>query len=190
MDVSKFIFRKETQKKLEKDNRYSVGEKRWEKLKELEDSGELTKLETTADIVEALGYDRNNITVLSWVERLIRKGNVRGEPIYGKPHHYSFYTVFKPNYDKKAQAAIAREGKKRKALKEMSTPIRAAEVNPQPKSIIKPDAQPATTADITVATKQSDLTMTVHYGDLTIEFRGITQETINSLIDRFTNKTN
>lgn len=283
MDVSRFIFKQETKDELQKKTKLSVGKVRWDKLKELEANGKLATAKDRRDIVELLGYDRENVSVYYWVLDKIKKHYLVEQPTDVADECQYYTTGEEPDYDLHSQAMKMLEGREakrkqpkeeqprekqprkkmrlstsfrktrltrfnaikhlqdsgeiakittrrelcdaikvpyakargwvsnmvasgfineanpwetprysltQKALKEMSTPIRTAEVNPQSKPIIKPTVQPATTTDITVATRQSDLTMTVHYGDLTIEFKGITQETINSLIDKLANKTN
>lgn len=140
---------------------------RFNAIKQLQDSGEIAGITTRRELCEAIKipYDRAR----GWISNMITDGFVNEANPWETPR-YSLT---------------------QKALKEMSTPVKTVEVKPQPKSVVlKPIAQPATTTDTTIATKQLGLTMTVHYGDLTIEFKGITQETINSLIDKLTSKAN
>lgn len=139
---------------------------RFNAIKQLQDSGEIAKIATRRELSEAIKVPYGKAR--AWISAMVSKGYI-GEANPWETPRYSLT---------------------QKALKEMSTPIKTVKVNPRPKSVVlKPTlARPATTTDNTIATKQSDLTMTVHYGDLTIEFKGITQETINSLIDKLTSK--
>lgn len=145
---------------------------RFNAIKQLQDSGEIAKITTRRELCKAIKVSPDRAR--GWLSNMVTNGFIDEANPWETPR-YSLT---------------------QKALKEMSTPIKTVEVNPRPKSaILKPIAQPATTTDfaiatkdIAIATKQLGLTMTVHYGDLTIEFKGITQETINSLIDKLTSK--
>lgn len=279
MDVSRFLFKQETKEKLQKETRLSVGKVRWEKLKELETNGKLATAKDRRDIVELLGYDRENAAVYYWVSDKIKKHYLVEQPTNVADESQYYTTGKEPDYDAHSQAVKMWEGRKakrkqpreeqprkqmklstsfrntrlsrfnaikqlqdsgeiakmttrrelceaikvpyakargwmsnmvttgfineanpwetprysltQKALKEIATPLRTVEVHPQPKTaILKPLVAPATPTYTTIATKQFGLAMTVHYGDLTIEFKGITQETIDRLIDKLTSKSN
>lgn len=138
---------------------------RFNAIKQLQDSGEIAKITTRRELCKAIKVSPDRAR--GWISAMVSKGYIDEANPWETPR-YSLT---------------------QKALKEMSTPIKTIEAKPAAKTVVlKPIAQPATTTDTTVATKQSDLTMAVHYGDLTIEFKGITQETINSLIDKLTSK--
>lgn len=170
MDVSKFLFQKETLDGIQKQTNRAAGQARWEELKKLEASGELAKQNTRQDIVKMLGYDAKNKNVLGWVGQKVRRGYLV-EELTSTPREYNYYTSGKePSYDYCERLAKARKVKAERS--------KAAETT-----------QTAKTSSTPIAVSSSnELTMTIHYGDLVVKFEGITQETIDGIIAKLANK--
>ena len=78
MEVSRMIFKKETQDKMKKD--MSVREKGkvlFARLQELEEDGTLSKAKTRADVARLVGYPEERAKAgYAWVSNLIRRGHV------------------------------------------------------------------------------------------------------------------
>lgn len=79
MDVSKLIISKETQKSL---NRRELGELRYKRLKEMDNSGELSKVTSRSKLAEVMGYPKNNRTGIAWVNNMVARGFLK-ETILG-----------------------------------------------------------------------------------------------------------
>lgn len=79
MDVNKLTISKETTKSL---SRRQLGELRYKRLKEMDNSGELSRVTSRSRLAEVMGYPRNNRTGIAWVNNMIHRGFVK-ETILG-----------------------------------------------------------------------------------------------------------
>lgn len=100
MDVSNFIFRRETKDRIQEETESVVGEKRWKKLKELERNGELSKVKIRKEVVELMGYQPDNVTAYNWIAGLIRRGVLVENPVAGSFGEFTYYTNGSPRYQK------------------------------------------------------------------------------------------
>lgn len=102
MEVSKLTLMPETMSKAQgNEQRVAVGRLRWEKLRELTDSGKLGEAKNRQDVVEMLGYNRNNVTVYNWLVSHIRRGNIV-ESLYGVDSSgpaFEYYIAKNPKFD-------------------------------------------------------------------------------------------
>lgn len=102
MEVSKLTLMPETISKTQgNEQRVAVGRLRWEKLKELTDSGKLGEAKDRQDVVEMLGYDRKNTSVYNWLVSHIRRGNIV-ENLYGVDSSgpaFEYYIAKNPKFD-------------------------------------------------------------------------------------------
>lgn len=76
MFASKIIISEETRKKNQL-NRRQQGKLRYQRLQELERSGELSKASTRNELVELLGYPKGNQTGISWVNNMVNRGYLK-----------------------------------------------------------------------------------------------------------------
>ena len=81
MLASNVIISEETRKKNQL-NKREQGRLRFQRLQELEQSGELSNASTRGELAELAGYPRESNTGVSWVNNMIRRGYIK-ETIMG-----------------------------------------------------------------------------------------------------------
>lgn len=81
MFASKVIISEETRQKNQL-NKRQQGKLRYEKLQELEQSGELSMASTRNELATMLGYPKGNKTGISWVNNMVNRGYIK-ETIMG-----------------------------------------------------------------------------------------------------------
>ena len=102
MNVSKLTFTRETKEKMSKQlSHFEKGKLRWERLKELDSSGELDKARNRREISGMLGLGHNYGAGYSWISNMISRGHVKetllGFNKYNQPE-YEYSIISQPVY--------------------------------------------------------------------------------------------
>lgn len=104
MEVSRIIFTKETQDKMNHGlNRKQLGALKWERLTKLYESGELQKMRNRSEVARAVGYtDAQKELGYGWVTNMVNRHYIDevhvGFDKNNKPEYQYFLTKNKPNY--------------------------------------------------------------------------------------------
>lgn len=107
MEISRLLFSKETQQKLEQE--LTIREKsklRWQKLKEAAESGVLDKARNRFEVANIAGYTGvEEQKGYAWVANLIRRGHLK-EHIYGQNKwgkmEFEYHIATEPDFDHKS----------------------------------------------------------------------------------------
>ena len=169
MEVSRLIFTKETKDKMSKPlNHFKKGELRWAKLKELEDSGQLSKAKNRLDISAMIGMGSSYGAGYAWVSTLVQKGHIKETMLgFNKDNkmEYEYHLGKAPDYSPQRKA-----GKTRK--------VKLAKDKP---AIVK-----NTTSTYTPT--YSKATVIIRYKDLTIELNDIDTSVIENIIEKLADR--
>ena len=159
MQVSRLTFTKETQEKMNQPltNRQK-GKLRWERLKELDEAGMLSKARIRTDVSKMLGLGDGYGAGYTWVSNLIKRGHLK-ETIYGTDANgrmeFEYHIVDNPHYygtrpTKSKKAQVTRKRKTSSATSSIST--------------------------------SGQIKATIRYGELSIEIEGIDEGTIERIV--------
>lgn len=108
MIASQVVVSKETRAKNQLSKR-QLGKLRYERLVELDKSGELSRAKTRNEVAQMLGYEKGNKTGISWVNNLVARGYMREIPtgsVGGSMEKEFHLTSKKPDYDFKNMKAV------------------------------------------------------------------------------------
>ena len=140
------------------------GELRWERLKELDEAGMLSKARIRTDITKMLGLGDGYGAGYTWVSNLIKRGYIK-ETIYGTDANgrmeFEYHIVGNPYYSgtrpiKSKKAQVTRKRKTSKATSSISA--------------------------------SGQIKATIRYGELSIEIEGIDEGTIERIVAKLVNK--
>lgn len=187
MEVSRIIFKKETQEAMEKG--LSVrqrGKLLFSRLQELDNNGMLSKAKNRADVATMVGYTAEQAKAgYAWVSNLIRRGNLHETILEWTPSGkmVAEYHVGKaPDYD--YQETKRRRDSKKKRVEKVEQELRrwqdkvAAGYIPQvPEPQVYDEKQVATDTKITTPIK-----IEITRGDMTIKVEMDNHEQASKLI--------
>lgn len=146
-------------------NHFKRGELRWNRIKECEDDGTLSKARNRMDIVEMLGSERKYNAVYTWVSNMITRGFIK-ETMYGVNNNgkmeYEYHTVRTPNFSPAKNAHKGRKVTKKPTPKTVAIPV----IDKEPKQA----------------------KVVIRYKELTIELDGINETIIENIVDRLANR--
>lgn len=171
MNVSSLTFTKETKEKMEKPiSHFKKGQLRWEKLKELDETGKLSSAKSRTDITSMLGLGTGYGAPYSWVSHLISDGYI-SETLTGfssnqKPE-YEYHIVKQRTYEAKAKA------KAKTVLPQL-----------QPKPTIE---QPLVGKVFEIPTN-NEAKVVIKYKELAIEIYNVSEDVIKGIVEALSNK--
>lgn len=171
MEVSRIIFTKETQDKMNRGlNKKQLGALKWERLTKLYESGELQKMRNRSEVAKAIGYtDAQKELGYGWVANMVNRHYLDevhvGFDKNNKPEYQYFLTKNKPNY-----------GPHRKKSNKSSGKIPAANT---PKPMDKP-AEQIILSRASVETTCTKVTIT--RGDVVITMDNVDPETLIKIV--------
>lgn len=175
MEVSRLTFRKETKEKMKKD--LSVREKGkilFAKLKDLDDSGMLSKAKSRADVATLVGYTEERAKAgYSWVSNLIRRGNLRETILEWSPSGKmiaEYHVAKSPDYDYQ-ETKRRKEAKKERAYEwtRWQDKVAAGYIPEAPKPQVYDEKQVASETTIVLPIRieitRGDMTIKVEMGN-------------------------
>ena len=145
---------------------HKKGELRWNKLKELEDTGRLSNAKNRKEVSAMMGLGNGYGAGYTWLSSMIKRGYVKEELFgfdkYDRPE-YIYHLVGKPSYS---------PGVKSKKTVEETAKISA----PEPVPLVSiPEANDRVRAII-------------RYKDITIEFENINDSIVGSIVEKIINR--
>lgn len=167
MDVSRLTITKETKEKMSKQiSSHKKGELRWNKLKELEETGKLNSARNRKEVSAMLGLGNSFGNGYNWITKMIRDGylaeTLLGFDKYNKPEH-EYHLIGKPKYKPGING-----GRKAKETARIHVP--------EPVSLVSiPEANDKVRAII-------------RYKDITIEFENINDSIVGSIVEKIINR--
>lgn len=173
MNVSRLTFTKETKEKMEKPiSHFKRGQLRWEKLKELDETGKLSSAKSRIDITSMLGLGTGYGAPYSWVSHLISNGYI-SETLTGfsssqKPE-YEYHIIKQRTYESKPKA----KAKAKTVLPQV-----------QPKPTIE---QPLVGKVFEVPTN-NEAKVVIKYKELAIEIFNVSDDVIKGIVEALSNK--
>lgn len=160
---ARVTFTKETLNKMEKGlTRTERGELRFKRLKELEDSGKLSKATSRLDIVRMMGFtdDRTYGTGYNWVSNLVRRGKLSETLMSTGPMgkmEFEYHIIKTPKYNNV--------------------------VNHVAKPEVKPKVKPCE-----IPTSGKAQKVVIYYGELSIEIEQVDYSFLSQLVSSIVNK--
>lgn len=120
-----------SQERIGKLNRRQLGKLRFQKLKDLEEKGELASASTRNELATLVGFQKGDKTGVSWVNNMIARGYVAEHLVgfeNGKMRKEFHLTNKEPDYDFTRRVKAMRAGLERYNRVQQTAPV----VNPQP----------------------------------------------------------
>lgn len=143
------------------------GRLRYEKLQELERTGEISKASTRNELMQMVGYERGSASGNSWVVRMIRMGYLTETFVgfEGEKARKEFHlTTKRPDFEHKGVAA-AHRGRKR------------ATVKTTPKAEPKPMQMPAPKVE-----EKEPTQVKIEYGEMVITIENASSAYVSEII--------
>ena len=175
MEVSRLTFTKETKAKMSKPlNPRERGVLRWQKLKELDSSGLLSKAKNRADISKMLGLGDGYGLGYNWVSSQINKGYLQ-ENIYGADSNgkmeFEYHIVGEPDYHN--MAAIRAKGLV--PTKDYSTHDKVEVVAPPEPTVVVP-------------VSEDKVKIVIKYNELVIEIGEVSCDMVERIVAKLADK--
>lgn len=173
MNVSRLTFTKETKEKMKKSiSRFKVGQLRWEKLKELDETGKLSSAKNRTDITSMMGLGTDYGAPYNWVSNLISDGYV-SETLTGfnssqKPE-YEYHIIKQRTYEEKPKA---------------KTKTKTVLPQVQPKPTME---QPLVGKVFEVPTN-NEAKVVIKYKELAIEIYNVSDDVIKGIVETLSNQ--
>jgi len=171
MEVSKITFTKETKEKMKKGlNPFQKGKLRWEKLKELDNSGRLSFIHDRGELIEAMGFEPKSSTGYAWACNLIKRKHLTetltGFNNQGRPE-YEYHLGAEPNYGARTRGSQASNNVTPKPTMPMPAPI---------------------LSDIPTNVNEGKAKVVIRYKELVIELEHIDSQTIENIVSKLADK--